>query len=106
MLFKVGDQIKFRNEKQRYRIRACNERFLICTKPFNPKQTVIYTIVDLEEKIRGPENLIFGMGFETDTQCLDALNRLMGKDKDVGFPTEISHRNRVPLDIEEIKHYG
>ena len=89
--FKVGDKISFAGERNAYTIRACDSRFLICTKPFNPKRTVLYTIVDLQEKIRGTENLIFGMGFETDEDCREALQRLQSGE------TEISHRNRVEL---------
>lgn len=102
MQFFVGQKIKFRREKQRFTVRACNERFAICTKPFNPRHTVIYTIIDLQEGVRGTENLVFGMGAETDEQCQEMLKRLTtleGHDY-VHFQTEVSHRNRVPLDIE------
>ena len=92
---KLGDKIKFNEEKQRYTIRALDGRYAICTKPFNPKKTVLYTIVDFVEKIRGTENLIFGMGAETDKQCEEMLERLETGE------TEISYRNRVPLDLEE-----
>ena len=64
--FKVGDKIHFEGERNAYTIRACDSRYLICTKPFNPRKTVLYTIVDLQEKVRGTENLVFCMGFETD----------------------------------------
>lgn len=104
MTFKVGQKIKFRREKQRFTIRACNERYAICTKPFNPRHTVIYTIIDLEEGIRGTENLVFGMGAETDQQCQEMLLRLTTpQESEIGLKTEISHRNRVGLDIESIE---
>ncbi len=57
--------------------------------------TVLYTIVDLKEKVRGTENLIFGMGAETDLQCSQMLDRL-----DRG-ETHVSHRNRIPLKISK-----
>ena len=94
--YPAGSKIKFAEEKQRYTVRAASERFLICTKPYNPKRTVIYTVVDLVENIRGTENLIFGRGAETDEQCAEMLARLEGFDT----PTEISRRNRVRLNIE------
>jgi hypothetical protein len=92
----VGDLIKFASERQRYRVRAANKRYAICTKPMNALKTTIYTIVDFEQNIRGRENLIFGMGFETDEQCEAALMRLAAGE------TEVSHRYRVELDIEKI----
>ena len=102
MKLKAGDRVKFVEEKQRYTVQACNERYAVCTKPFNPKHTVLYTIVDFEEQIRGTENLIFCAGFETQEQCEGALDRLMGNWKE-GWATEISHRNRIPLRIEEVE---
>lgn len=92
-LYKTGDKIKFVEEKRPYKIRACNERFLVCTKPFNPKHTVMYTIVDLKENVRGTESLIFCMGFETDEECKEALERLISGE------TEVSYRNRIQLNI-------
>lgn len=93
-------KIVFDGERQGYTVRASNDRFMICTKPFNPKKTVLYTIVDREKKIRGTENLIFGLGAETDTQCLQMLQRLTAGE------TEISHRNRKQLSEKEIEFCG
>lgn len=94
MKYKVGDKVKFKREKQRYTIQACNDRYLICTKPMNALKTVLYTIVDLKEKIRGAENLVFGLGAETKQSCEEMLFRITTND------TEISYRNRIPLDLE------
>ncbi len=94
MTITTGSLIKFAEEKQRYRVRAADARFAVCTKPFNPKHTVLYSVVDLQLKIRGTENLVFGLGAETDEQCEQMLRRLAAGE------TEVSHRNRIPLKIE------
>lgn len=94
--YSYGQLIKFATDKRPFKIRACNERFLVCTKPFNLKKTVIYTIVDLEKNIRGTENLTFCMGFETDQECKEALERL------TSGVSEITRRNFVPLDIVSV----
>lgn len=91
-----GTKIKFANEKQLFTIRASNVAFGICTKPFNPKHTVLYTIIDWQNNIRGTENLIFGMGAETDKQCREMLKRLTEGE------SEVSHRNQIKLDIEKV----
>lgn len=96
--FAIGDKIWFMREKWPYKVRSCDERFVICTKPFNPKKTVLYTIIDLKENIRGTENLIFCEGFETDEDCNEALVRLQSGE------TELSSRNYVELDIIRIEH--
>ena len=90
----VGTKIKFRSEKQKYIVRASNKFFLICTKPFNIQKTVIYTIVDLVNNIRWPENTIFGFWAETNEQCKEMLERL------TEWESEISQRRSIRVDIE------
>lgn len=96
MSLPIGTKIKFENEKQSYTVRASNIAFAVCTKPFNARKTVLYTIVDWNENIRGPENLIFGMGAETETQCREMLIRLTNGE------SAVSHRNQRKLDVEKI----
>jgi hypothetical protein len=92
----VGDKVKFREEKLRYTVQACDERFAVCTKPFNAQKTVLYTVIDFKWEVRGTENLIFGEGAETREQCEEMLARLASGE------TEVSHRNRIPLRIEKV----
>lgn len=93
---RVGDRVRFQEEKQAYTIQARGERYVVCTKPFNARRTVLYTVVDLAEEIRGTENLVLSAGAETRAQCEEMLARLEGRG-DTEWATEISHRNRVPL---------
>lgn len=96
MILSVGQRVRFAGEKRAYRVRAANERFAICTKPFNPRRTVLYTIIDFRDCVRGTENLIFCLGFETDEQCQEALVRLTTGE------TQVSSRNQVRLNIEKV----
>lgn len=119
----VGARIYFAEEKQPYRIRARSKRYLVCTKPFNPRHTVLYTVVDLHEGVRGTENLVFCFGAETDEHCKAMVNRLEGIDDDPlspadlaelrkvvpdftpreeRWPTEVSHRNRIPVVVARV----
>lgn len=95
---KIGDKIKFINEKQKYTIKAKSDRYIICTKPFNLKKTVLYTIVDLERLVRGTNNMIFNpydyAKRENIQECLKDLESEI---------TEVSHRNCVKLDVEILK---
>lgn len=91
--YKVGDKIKFEREKQRYTIWACDNRYLICKKPFNARRTYLYTIVDLQEQVRGADNIVGGLAYDTKEECEESLKWLQeGK-------IEISHRNRINLDL-------
>ena len=90
----VGQKIKFKACKQRFTIQARNERFLICTKPFNARKTVIYTFVDLVREMRGRDDMVFTFGYETKEQCEENLQRLAAGEM------EVSYRNFVKLDYE------
>jgi hypothetical protein len=98
-----GAKVRFVGEKQAYTVICTSNRYTICTKPFNPQHTVLYTIIDWQEQVRGPEDLIFGMGAETKEQCLEMLVRLTD-----GHPgrSEVSSRRNVWLNIEKLWHDG
>ena len=96
MEIKAGNRIKFESEGKPYKVRLADERFAICTKPFNLRHTTIYTIVDLERGVRGPDDLIFGEGYETDEDMTRALKQLQAGE------IEVSHRRSIPLDIERV----
>lgn len=93
---KKGDKVKFVEEKQAYTVRAGNGVYTVCTKPFNLEKTVLYTVINWLEYVRGPEDLVFGMGAETDKDCKEMLKRLTSGE------TEVSHRNRIALNIEKV----
>ncbi|WP_051362880.1 hypothetical protein [Amycolatopsis thermoflava] len=90
----VGDKLKFAEEKLRYTVRAVSAdgRWAICTKPFNPRNTVLYTILDLVEQVRGVDNMVFSIGYETQADIDENMRRLEAGDM------ELSHRNR-PIDL-------
>lgn len=91
--YKVGDRIRFAEEKQAYTVKARSDRYLICTKPFNARRTVLYCIVDFKRGERGPDNMVFGMGYETDADIFNRFQELtLGE-------IEVSHRRCVPLVI-------
>lgn len=93
----VGDKVWFQGERQGYTVKARSDRYLICTKPFNPRHTVLYSIVDTELGIRGTDNLVFSFGYETDDACESNLRRL------VAGQMEVSHRNHVYLYVDRTK---
>ena len=94
MKVEVGDKVYIPNQKRPYRVRARDDRYIICTKPYNPEHTVLYFIVDLKDKWRAPDNMIFCFGYETDEDCRARL-------KDLQDGTiELSSRRGITLDID------
>lgn len=122
----VGAKVRLDRDGRRWwNVRVADDRFAILTRQanFKPKGQVCYTILDIQEGVRGPCNLI-GQGWhETmpDDACRELLEELQvgakvqawnGGDRSFDIEpiladhphwVEISHRNRVPLDIGEVR---
>lgn len=71
----VGARIWFADERKPYAVRAVSAdgRWAVCTKPFAALKTVLYTVVDFEEQLRGTDNYVGCLGYETDDECAEAL---------------------------------
>lgn len=90
-------KIKFKGEKQRYTVQAAGKRYLVCTKPFNAKKTVLYTIIDLKEEVRFMVELVTGTIFKTKEDCIENLEAF-----ESGNVKHDDRKNVLPLDIEEV----
>lgn len=96
----VGERIWFAEERRPYVVRACDDRYLVCTKPFNIHHTVLYTIVDLHEGIRGADNYWKWGGHYDYQKALDCWQCL---DDLYSGEVEISRRNVTKLSIVRIE---
>ena len=90
----LGAKVYVKAYKRPLTVRARNRRFAICTRP--AFGSVLYFVLDTHRGVRGPENLIFGRGAETDEQCHEMLIRL------TAGRSEVTHRNCVPWDVEKV----
>lgn len=90
----VGDKVYIPTDKRPYTVKARDERYIICTKPFNARHTVLYFIIDLVDKWRAPDNMIFCHGYETDEECAERLKELQDG------TIKLSCRRGIPLDID------
>jgi hypothetical protein len=87
----VGARVYVPDERRAYKVVAQSERFAVCTKPHF--KTVLYCILDAQNGLRGPENLVFGFGAETKEQCEQMIERLESGE------TEVNRRRCVPWDV-------
>lgn len=95
----VGARVRFDEERMPYTIQARNARYVILTKPFAPRKTVIYTIVDFLRDERGPDDRIFSGGYETREECEDRLQD-MTRDFDA---VELSRRRSIRLRVRDVR---
>lgn len=95
----VGDKVKFTEDKRPFTVRAVSNRYVILTKPFNLEHTVLYTVIDWESGVRGPDNY-YSLGYETQEEIDHAMALFNGAD-DMIHP-EISTRRDCPINIESV----
>ena len=90
----IGDKIYIPTDKRPYKVKARDDRYIICTKPFNLEHTVLYFIIDLKDKWRAPDDRVFCSGYETDEDCVERLRELQSGE------IKLSWRRGVPLDVD------
>jgi hypothetical protein len=99
---RVGSKIYCLGEKRPYKVTAFNDRYIIATKPFNPRKTFQYTILDLSLGIQGPDNMIFGPAYDYSIleEAAQAVKDLVaGTD---GLELSSIRRRSVTMDIQKI----
>lgn len=69
----VDDRIWFTDEARPYTIQAITPdgRWVIATKPFAARHTVLYTVIDRANGVRGRDNY-GGLGYETRGECQES----------------------------------
>lgn len=98
-----GDRVRFDGKTTSWLARegTSDGRYLLCTASVFGK--TVYTIVDFDEQVRGPLNVVgHGMGIHTtrgpDPAIVETLDRL----DQPGDQWCVSHRNQVPLQITRV----
>ena len=94
-----GYNIWFAEEPhKKWNIKACDERYLICTRPYLKMKTVYYTIVDLKTQKRSCNDFVFNIynysTLKDIKKCLADLN---------SGECSLSRRNQIDVDIIKLK---
>ena len=115
----MGDKVKFAGERQRWDVRAVTRggRFVILTKPFNLRHTVLYTVVDFDRGVRGKDDR-YGLGYEIVDDIARALHSFQRSEDGAEWDdaiacehagrcsvrAEVSHRsaNHIRLDFQSV----
>lgn len=92
----VDDYIWFEDERHKYTIQTRCSDWIICTKPFNAQNTVLYTVINTYSLKRGVDNYS-GLGYETREECEEALKLF-----DEGSANFSRRSPPVPLRIKKI----
>lgn len=95
----TGCKVSFIRDPEEYTVRACNDRFIICT--YIKRFTVYYTIIDILLKVRGPHNFTFN---RYDFARQYYIDRCLKDLSDEFSGVTISKRKTLPLDIKNVTH--
>lgn len=70
--FTPGMKIRFADEKQSYTVQAVSRsgRYVVCTKPFNARRSILHSVMDLALGIRGSATS-WAVGYGTPQDCQD-----------------------------------
>lgn len=99
---RVGDKVRFYGEKRAYTVQAVSSdgRWAAATKPFNVQNTVLYTVIDMLDRVRGRDDC-YGLGYEDREECENAIGMFERG--------EAEHSRRFPpiaLEVVEIVRCG
>lgn len=78
-LLAVGQRVRWAEYGTADTVRAVSDdgRWVITTRPFSARTTVLYTVVDFAAGVRGKDDRLLGGGYETDEQLQRALAQLV-----------------------------
>lgn len=120
-VFSVGNKVYFLGEKLPYKVMAASKRYAVVSRPLNRredadllkhqvlmgayctfteafehnKQAPVYSLIDFEENIKAPDNLVFGIyDYSDEKQCQKVIEDLEAGE------IELSHRNRAELSVD------
>jgi hypothetical protein len=97
MSLTVGTRVWFAGEKRPFDVQAVSAsgRFVVCTRPFAARRTVLYCMLDTVQRLRGVDNSMGNsLGYETREDCESAVEQF-----ERGKYTFSARRAPLPLDI-------
>lgn len=99
----VGDRVWFVEERLPYTVQAVSPdgRWAALTKPFAARRTVLYTVLDRDRMVRGRDDRLFGLGYETREACEAMIAMFTDGD------AEHSHRYPpIPVRMAKVERAG
>lgn len=71
-----GTKIGWKNQKKRFKVIARNDNFIIITRPYNPRKTYEYSILDLEWMECNHDNYYCKYDYSKEDECKEAIKEL------------------------------
>lgn len=71
-----GAKLQWKGQKKKFKVIARNDNFIIITRPYNPKKTFEYSILDLEYMECNKDNYYCRYDYQDVEECKKALEEL------------------------------
>lgn len=71
-----GAKIQWKGQKTKFKVIARNDNFIIIARPYNPKKTFEYSILDLEYMECNHDNYYCKYDYSNVKECVEALKEL------------------------------
>lgn len=71
-----GAKLQWKGQKKKFKVIARNDNFIIITRPYNPKKTFEYSILDLEYMECNKDNYYCRYDYQDVEECKKALEKL------------------------------
>ena len=71
-----GSRIGWKGQKRKFKVIARNDNFIIITRPYNPKRTFEYSILDLEYMKCNHDNYYTKYDYSNKEECKEDLKEL------------------------------
>lgn len=102
-----GTTLQWKGQKKKFKVIARNDNFIIITRPYNPKRTYEYSILDLEYMECNHDNYYCKYNYNDVKECKDALKELQesrDKEKQTGIADDsgLQLSTRGIADIEDM----
>lgn len=102
-----GAKIGWKGQKKRFKVIARNDNFIIIARPYNPKKTFEYSILDLEYMECNHDNYYCKYDYSNETECKEALKELQEtrnelKETNIRFDGGLQLSRRGIANIEDV----
>lgn len=81
-------KIGWKGQKKKFKVIARNDNFIIIARPYNPKKTFEYSILDLEHMLCNHDNCYSKYDYSNKDECIKALAELQenrNEEKKLGY---------------------
>lgn len=83
-----GSKLQWKGQKSKFKVIARNDNFIIITRPYNPKRTYEYSILDLEYMQCNHDNYYCKYNYNDAEECKEAIKELQesrDREKETGI---------------------